>query len=154
MESSRPRILEWLAFPFSTESFQPRDRTWASCIAGRFFTISATRESTTHLDSIIKSRHITLATKDHVFVLVIQLCPTLCDPMDCSPPGSSVHGILQGRILEGITISSSWGSSRPRDQTCICCVSPALQADSFPSEPSEKPNVHIVKAIVFPVIRY
>jgi len=40
---------------------------------------------------------------------------SLCDPMDCSPPGSSVHGILQARILEWVAISSSGGSSPPRD---------------------------------------
>ena len=50
---------------------------------------------------------------------VAQLCPTLCDPMDCSLPGSSVHGILQARILEWFAISSSRGSSRPRDQTQV-----------------------------------
>ena len=50
-------------------------------------------------------------------VLVAQSCPTLCDPMDCSPPGSSVHGILQARILEWITMPSSRGSSWPRDWT-------------------------------------
>ena len=43
--------------------------------------------------------------------LVTQLCLTLCDPMDCSPPGSSVHGILQARIVEWVAISSSRGSS-------------------------------------------
>ena len=48
---------------------------------------------------------------------VAQLCPTLCDSRDCSPPGSSVHGILQARILEWVTISYSRGSSQPRDQT-------------------------------------
>ena len=42
---------------------------------------------------------------------VAQSCPTLCNPMDCSPPGSSFHGILQARILEWIAISSSTGSS-------------------------------------------
>ena len=42
-----------------------------------------------------------------VKVKVVQLCLTLCDPMDCSPPGSSVHGILQARILEGVAMSSS-----------------------------------------------
>ena len=52
-----------------------------------------------------------------------QLCQTLCDPMDCGPPGSSVHGILQARILEWVAISSSRGSSRPRFQTCISCIS-------------------------------
>ena len=48
---------------------------------------------------------------------VAQSCPTLCDPVDCSPPGSSVHGILQARILEWVAISFSRGSSQPRDRT-------------------------------------
>ena len=46
----------------------------------------------------------------------------LCDPMDSSPPGSSVHGILQARILEQVAISSSRGPSRPRDRICISCL--------------------------------
>ena len=46
-----------------------------------------------------------------------QSCPALCDPMDCSPPGSSLHGILQTRILEWITMPSSMGSSRHSDWT-------------------------------------
>ena len=50
---------------------------------------------------------------------VTQSCPTLCDPVDCSPPGSSVHGILQARILEWVAISFSRGSSQPRDQTQV-----------------------------------
>ena len=45
-----------------------------------------------------------------VKVLVAQSCPTLCDPMDCSLPGSSVHGILQARILERVAIPFSKGS--------------------------------------------
>ena len=44
-----------------------------------------------------------------------QMCPTLCGPMDCSPPGSSVHGILQARVLEQVAISHSRGSLPPRD---------------------------------------
>ena len=51
--------------------------------------------------------------------LVTQLCPTLCNPIDCSPPGSSVHGILQARILEWIAMASPRGSSRPRDRTQV-----------------------------------
>ena len=47
----------------------------------------------------------------------------LCNPMDCSPPGSSVHGIFQSRILAWIAISSSRGSSQPRDQTRLSCIS-------------------------------
>ena len=48
--------------------------------------------------------------------------PTLWDPMDCSLPGSSVHGILQARILEWFAISFSRGSSQPRDWTYISCI--------------------------------
>ena len=50
-------------------------------------------------------------------------CLTLCDPMDCSPPGSSVHGILQARILEWVARSSFRGSSQSRNQTCVSCIS-------------------------------
>ena len=56
-------------------------------------------------------------------VLRPQLCPTLCNPIDCSPPGSTVHGIFQARILEWIAISYSRGSSRPKDRTLIPCIS-------------------------------
>ena len=49
--------------------------------------------------------------------------PTLCDPMDCSPARSSVHGISQASILEWVAISSSSGSSQPRDRTCVSCIS-------------------------------
>ena len=50
---------------------------------------------------------------------VVQSCPTLCDPMDCSLPGSSVHGIFQTIVLEWIAISFSRGSSRPRNRTWV-----------------------------------
>ena len=53
---------------------------------------------------------------------VAQSCLTLCDPMDCSLPGSSLHGILQARILECVAISFSMGSSRPRDRTRVSCI--------------------------------
>ena len=69
-------------------------------------------------------------------VLVAQLCQTLCDPMNYSLPGSSVHGILQARILEWVAISFSRGSSQPG----INSGSPALQADSLQSEPPGKPS--------------
>ena len=59
-------------------------------------------------------------------VLVVQLCPTLCDPMDCSLPGSSVHGILQARILEWVAISFSGGSSWPRDWSLVSCIAGRL----------------------------
>ena len=58
-----------------------------------------------------------------VLVLVAQSCPTLCNCMDCSPSGSSVHGIFQTRILEWVAISISRESSWPRDQTHVSFVS-------------------------------
>ena len=54
---------------------------------------------------------------------LLQSCPTFCDPMDCSPPHSSVHEILQARMLEWVTIPSSRGSSQPRDQIHVSYVS-------------------------------
>ena len=69
-----------------------------------------------------------------VKVLATQLCLTLCNTMDCSPPSSSVHGILQARILERVAMPSSWGSSRSEIEP----RSPALQAGSLPSEPPGK----------------
>ena len=86
------RILEWVAIPFSRGSSQPRDWTQVSLIASGFFTSWATREA---LQTPV------------VVVLVAQSCLILCDPMDCSPPGSSVHGILQARILEWVAIPFS-----------------------------------------------
>ena len=50
---------------------------------------------------------------------VAQSCPTLCDPMDCSPPGSLVRGIFQAWILKRVAISFSRGSSQPRDRTQV-----------------------------------
>ena len=66
---------------------------------------------------------------------VAQSCLTLCDPMDSSPPGSTIHGIFQARILEWAAISFSRGSSQPRDGTCVSCIT-----DTLPSEPPEKPR--------------
>ena len=62
------------------------------------------------------------------------MCPTLCDPMDCSPPGSSVHRIFQARILEWVAISSSRGSSPPEDRTQLSHIA----MDSLPAEPQGK----------------
>ena len=68
---------------------------------------------------------------------VAQSCPTLCDPVDCSPPGSSIHGILQARILEWVAISFSRGSSRPRDGTHVSCIGRWI----LDAEPPAKPLV-------------
>ena len=81
------RVLEWVAISFSRGCSQPRDWTWVSHIAGRRFTLWATREAA--------------AAKS------LQSWPTLCNPIDGSPPGSAIPGILQARTLEWVAISFS-----------------------------------------------
>ena len=61
-----------------------------------------------------------------VYMLVAQSCPALRNPMECSPPGSSVHEILQARILEWVAILFSRGSSQPRDHTQVSCIAGRL----------------------------
>ena len=68
----------------------------------------------------------------------LQSCLTLCDLVDCSPPASSVHGILQVRILEWVAILSSRGSSRPRDQTRVSCGA-CIAGRFFTTEPQGRP---------------
>ena len=113
------------------------------------------RKAMTKLDRTLKSRDITLPrkvclVKPMVFPIVMygceswtikkaesevaQSCPTFCDPMDCSLPGSSLHGILQARVLEWVAISISRGSSWPG----VKPRSPTFQADALTSEPPGK----------------
>ena len=74
-----------------------------------------------------------------------QLCLTVCDPTDCSPPGSSVHEIFRATILEWVTIFFPSESSWPRDWTCICSLH--WQANSLPLCHLEKPRV-VTKAVL------
>ena len=78
-----------------------------------------------------------------VYSEVAQSCPTLCNPVDCSLPGFSVHGILQARILEWVTISFSRGSSRPGDLPDLGLKpeSLALVGTFFTTEPPGKPSL-------------
>ena len=71
--------------------------------------------------SWLSRRQISYMMKN-MLVLVSQACSILCDPMDCGPPGSSVHGILQARMLEWVAILFSRGSFWPRDQTQVSCI--------------------------------
>ena len=76
-----------------------------------------------------------------------QSCPTLCDPMDCSLPGSSVHGILQTRILEGVALPFSRGSFQLRDGTHFL----HWQMDFLP-EPQGKPLMYICAVLSHSVV--
>ena len=76
--------------------------------------------------------------KEKVKVKVAQSCPTLCDPVDRNLPGSSVHGILQARILEWVAIPFSRGSSQPRDWTQVFCIAGRFFTPEIPGKPREK----------------
>ena len=103
------RILEWVSIPFSRASSWPQDQIQVSHIASRFFIVWVTRE---------------IAPK--VKMLVTQSYLILWDPMDCSPPGSFVHGILQPKIWSGYPFPSPGDLPSPG----IKPRSPSLQADS------------------------
>ena len=120
------KILKWVAIPFSRGSSQPRDQTWVSRIAGRSFTVWATRESLKlvknkdnplptlkkkkKVSANYRKRHSWWLQYSPVLFLVAHSCPTLCNSMDCSLPGSSVHGDSPGKnagvgchaLLQGI----------------------------------------------------
>ena len=101
---------QWSGFlmPSFREYFQPRDWTNISSVyfmVGGFFTVEPLgRHEQTHVCVC-------------VCVCVAQLCPPLCNPIDCSQPGSSVHGKLQARILKWVVIPFYSGSSRLREET-------------------------------------
>ena len=78
----------------------------------------------------------------------LQSCLTLCDPMDCSPPGSSIQGILQARILDWVVMHSSRGSSPSRDWTQVCCSS-CNASGFFTTKPPGKPVLtYMIKKII------
>ena len=78
----------------------------------------------------------------------LQSCPTLCSPMDCSPPGSSVHGILQARTLEGVAMPSSRGSSQPRGRTRVASIS-CITGRFFTAELQQSTPPHTHTYILF-----
>ena len=77
--------------------------------------------------------------------MCVQSRPVLCNPMDCSPPGSSVHGILQARTPEWVAVSSSRGSSQLRDLSLLCLLH--WQVDSLPLHQPGKPPKGDLNAI-------
>ena len=72
--------------------------------------------------SLNKRKEYSKRKYNSMYVLVAQLWPTLCDPTDCSPPGSSVHGILQVKIPDSVAIPFSRWSSQARDRTHVSCL--------------------------------
>ena len=118
-----------VVIPFSGGSSQPRDQTWISCIAGRLFTVWAMGKSPMKM----------------VRAQSLQLCPTLCYAMDCSPPTSFVLVILQARILEWVAVLSSRGVSQPRNWTSVSCIAGRV----FTTDPLGKPYKDCICVICF-----
>ena len=79
------------------------------------------------------------------YCVLTQSGRAFCDPMDCSPPGSFVHGILQAGILEWVAISSSGGPSRPRGQSRVSCISCPV-GGVFAAAPPGSPRGPVVTA--------
>ena len=126
----KARILEWVAIFFPWDLPNP-DGTLVSCIS------CIGRQILYHWaiwEARVEYKSLSLL-KNKKKVWVTQSCPTLYISMDYSQLVSSVHGILQARILECVAIPFSRGSSQPRDWT----LSPALQVDSLPPELPGKP---------------
>ena len=141
------RILEWVAIPFSRihphisiHMILQLNKTWEIypvALTDAFFVPDtvlvagdAHREKISFLPSrtqpSVRVRKTVITHLGDSYMCACSVawpCPTLCDPGDYSPPGSSVHGVSQARILEWVAISYSRGSSQPRDQTHISCVS-------------------------------
>ena len=86
--------------------------------------VSELVHNTSSHSPLTSTRHKVLSdqAQGRVCVLGTQSCPTLCEPTDCSSPGSSVHGTLQARILDGVAICFSRGSPLPGDWTLISCI--------------------------------
>ena len=112
----------------------PRDRLSNSLVAPKtffFFSFSVSSLGKTQMKTDIN--YTSLCAYVLIQIINMHVCSVnsvisvesvwLFDPMDCSPPGSSVHGILQARILEWVAMPSSRGSSWPRDRTCISYIS-------------------------------
>ena len=87
------------------------------------------------------------------FAQQLQSCPTLCNPMNFSLPGSSVHGTFSERILEWVALPSSRGSSQPREQTCISCIAGGFFTPEPPGfkilflQVLENQTLHLIKIL-------
>ena len=133
MQFSRQEYWSGLPFPSPGDLPNLGIELGSPALAGRFFTVWATREAHVHIYSIpiyvlsvnwlFWYLYLCLYSYACMHAKSLRSCPTLCDPTVCSPSGSSVHGILQARILEWVAMPSSKGSSWPRDRTCISYAS-------------------------------
>ena len=124
--------LEFIWRILSCQMANSYENHWAQIVDFISF-VSSSESSTSPCSASQLGRHslISLPPENTVDTFFLHSsCPTLCDPLDCSPPGSSVQGIFQARIREWVAMSSARGSSRPRDGTRVS-MSPALAGRFF-----------------------
>ena len=117
-----------------------------SCISATWIIYSLTYRRERAGDMFL----LNLSRKMYVCMLMSQSCPTLCNPMDCSPPCFSVHWMFQVRILEWVAISSSGGSSQPKNAP----TSSALAGRVFTTEPPGKPVGKCIHFMKQKLLRY
>ena len=115
------RILEWVTMPSSRESSWPTSSVSPALQADSLPLDPPGKPKIPH---VVEKVSLCATIRESVKwkVKVIQSCLTLCNHMNCSPPGSSVHGILQATILEWVVVPFSRGSSQPRDWTQVSCI--------------------------------
>ena len=122
VEFSRRKYWSGLPFiPFSRGSSLPRDGTWVSCVAGRFFTTETPGKP--HGNSTFN--HLKTAGQSSVHIPASRMkvkVPQSCLTFESHPTGYTVHGVLQARILEWVTVPFSRGSSQSRNQTQVSCI--------------------------------
>ena len=121
----RPEYWSGLPFPSPGDLFDPGIEPASPALADGFFTAELPGKPSHGLccSCSVAQLCLTLCMPGFpVLHYLPELGQTSCDPMDYSPPGSSVHGVFQARMLEWVAISSSRGSSRTRDRTWVSCT--------------------------------
>ena len=123
--SMLPHGPEWLLLPqpsysYSNQQGKEKEKGYTPLFKGVSWKLHATHPFTTSYHP--KLSYVATCVCAWVLAKSLQSCLTLCDPMDCCLPTSSVHVILQERILEWVAMPSFRGSSWLRDQTCISYV--------------------------------
>ena len=116
-------------------------------------TVHGVTKSRTRLSDFTMTTVLQVICFISLWAQLLQPCLTLCDPMDYSPPGSSVYGILQARILEWVAMPSPMESSQPRDWTHVS-MSPALAVRFFTTSATRDTQVHYSYDNVLYVIKH
>ena len=122
----------WSGLPFPSPGdlldpwIEPVSPLSLFCIAGEFLTAEPPGKPLSFPDFSKTQTESRMVTVNYCWSDITQSCPTLCNPVDCSLPGSSDHGIFQARVLEWVAISFSRGSSQPRDRTQVFCIASRL----------------------------